>query len=70
MSKFLPSLYYLKAKDKYLGAYLTQGIVFKDYRSPERWLIEHGLPVEAFTVETVQMLYYPSNIPTATRGFE
>lgn len=70
MSKFLPDLYYLKAKEKYLGAHLTQGVVFKDYRSPIRWLREHDLPIDAFTVEKVTLLYYPSNIPSATKGFE
>lgn len=70
MSKFLPSLFYLKAKDKFLGAHLTQGVVFKDLRSPIRWLIEHGLPEDSFTVEKVDLVYFPSNIPSATKGHE
>lgn len=56
---YLPNIYYLKAKDKYLGAHLTQGVVFKDEISPLQWLEARGLPLEAFTVEKADLVFYP-----------
>lgn len=70
MSRFLPNLYYLKAKDKFLGAHLTQGVVFRDERSPLRWLKEQGLPEDSFEVECIKMVYFPSNIPSSVKGHE
>ena len=62
MSKFLPSTYYLKAKDPARAAF-TQGVIFRDQITPFQWLLrEAGRDLsEHFTVEEVRIEYFPCN---------
>ena len=61
MSKFLPSQYYLKAKDPAKASF-TQGVIFRDRQTPFEWLRKtSGRDLsENFTVEEVTIEYYPN----------
>lgn len=65
MSKFLPSEYYLAAKDP-KHAVMTAGKVFLDPRSALRWLFDQAKRdvSHLFEVKEIEKIYYGSNLKT------
>lgn len=68
MSEFLPSKYYLKAKDRDKAAF-TQGVIFIDRTTPWEWLQkETGRDLrDHFTLEEVKEVYYASHVRPGTK---